>query len=756
MGFVSWGIVRVGLLLVLTLPFSTGDTDPRDVSAINRLYTSLGSPPLLGWIPAGGDPCGEGWQGVSCVFSNITELRLSGLNLGGILDEGIGDFESILIMDLSHNQIGGSIPSNIPLTIRNLFLSGNQFNGSIPVTLSALTQLTQLFLDDNRLSDNIPDSFQELRSLADLDLSGNNLTGQLPPSFGNLSSLTTLHLQNNKISGVLNVLQDLPLSDLNVENNKLSGPIPPKLLNIPNFRKDGNPFNTTILPSPPAALPPFIAWAPSPLHGPPRGRPADGPSSSLVLPQWSKGRVFWTNKRVIVIAAAGIITLIVLGVVLLLVLRCFRGNKDSNKHGANAYNSSGKKLNQVQKSSSRPAYQTEKVDKATVMRPMDGYGLEIGDTGISPNLQDEQLLDANTRPASSRHQKNHEINKGGLDVKSLSIQPPLPPPLLPTVEEASVSPIIPTEVNGPGRSSRGRDSCSLDVTAFTIALLQQYTNSFAEENFIGEGMLGGVYRAELPDGKLLAIKKLDTRASRWKTDAEFLQLISTISKLRHPNIVELVGYCNEHGQRLLVYQYCRNGTLYDALHIDDEMHKKLSWNARVRVALGVARAIQYLHEACQPPIMHKNIKSVNILLDDKLAVRVSECGLAPLLSSGSTSEFSGSLFVSYGYAAPEIEFGSYTCQSDVYSLGVVMLELLTGRESFDRSRPLGEQFLVRWAIQQLHDIDALVRMVDITLNGVYPVKSLSRFADIISRCVQSEPGFRPPISEIVQDLLHMI
>ncbi|PPS04895.1 hypothetical protein GOBAR_AA15761 [Gossypium barbadense] len=712
MGFVSWGIVRVGLLLVLTLPFSTGDTDPRDVSAINRLYTSLGSPPLLGWIPAGGDPCGEGWQGVSCVFSNITELRLSGLNLGGILDEGIGDFESILIMDLSHNQIGGSIPSNIPLTIRNLFLSGNQFNGSIPVTLSALTQLTQLFLDDNRLSDNIPDSFQELRSLADLDLSGNNLTGQLPPSFGNLSSLTTLHLQNNKISGVLNVLQDLPLSDLNVENNKLSGPIPPKLLNIPNFRKDGNPFNTTILPSPPAALPPFIAWAPSPLHGPPRGRPADGPSSSLVLPQWSKGRVFWTNKRVIVIAAAGIITLIVLGVVLLLVLRCFRGNKDSNKHGANAYNSSGKKLNQVQKSSSRPAYQTEKVDKATVMRPMDGYGLESGDTGISPNLQDEQLLDANTRPASSRHQKNHEINKGGLDVKSLSIQPPLPPPLLPTVEEASVSPIIPTEVNGPGRSSRGRDSCSLDVTAFTIALLQQYTNSFAEENFIGEGMLGGVYRAELPDGKLLAIKKLDTRASRWKTDAEFLQLISTISKLRHPNIVELVGYCNEHGQRL-------------------------SWNARVDWQLGSF--------AKKPFTVQLAVRCLGN------AVVGSIVGLLAL-----QSEFSGSLFVSYGYAAPEIEFGSYTCQSDVYSLGVVMLELLTGRESFDRSRPLGEQFLVRWAIQQLHDIDALVRMVDITLNGVYPVKSLSRFADIISRCVQSEPGFRPPISEIVQDLLHMI
>ncbi|KAK8989311.1 hypothetical protein V6N11_063743 [Hibiscus sabdariffa] len=732
MGFLSWGTVSVGLLLVLTLPFSAGTTDPRDVSAINSLYAYLGSPPLLGWIPVGGDPCEEGWQGVSCVFSNITEIRLSGLNLGGVLDEGIGGFESIIVMDLSHNQIGGNIPSNIPLTIRNLFLSGNQFNGSIPATLSALTQLTELFLDDNHLSDEIPDSFQELKSLVDLDLSGNNLTGQLPSSFGNLSSLTML----------------------NVENNILSGPIPPKLLNIPNFKNDGNPFNTTILPSPPAALPPFIAGAPYPLEGP-RRRPAGRPSSSLEFPQRATEREFWTNKRVIMIAAGGLIAL-VLGVFLLLVWRCFKGKKNSNKHGADAFRSHSKKLNRTQKSSSQPTYRTEKVDKVTVMKPVDESGLESGYTGMNPKLQDEQLLDATTRPASSRTKKKHEINKGGVDVKSMSIWPPLPPPLCPSVEEGSVSLIMPAEKNESGRFSTGRDSTSLNVSAFSIASLQQYTNSFSEENFIGEGMLGGVYRAELPDGKLLAIKKLDTRASRWKSDAEFLELVSTISKLRHPNIVELVGYCNEYGQRLLVYQYCKNGTLSDALHVDDGMHKKLSWNARVRIALGVARAIQYLHEVCQPPIMHKNIKSVNILLEDKLAVRVSECGLAPLLSSGSTSEFSGSLFVSYGYAAPEVEFGTYTCQSDIYSLGVVMLELLTGRESFDRTRPLGEQFLVRWAIPQLHDIDALARMVDITLNGAYPMKSLSRFADIISRCVQWEPGFRPPISEIVQDLLHML
>ncbi|XWS18333.1 hypothetical protein CRYUN_Cryun32bG0034900 [Craigia yunnanensis] len=634
------------------------------------------------------------------------------------------------------------------------YLSGNQFNGSIPANLSSLTQITELYLDDSYLSEAIPDSFQQLKGLINLDLSGNNLSGLLPPSFGNLSSLTTLHLQNNKLSGILDVLQDLPLSDLNVENNIFSGPIPGKLLNIPNFRKDGNSFNTTILPSPPAALPPFIAWAPSPLEGSKGGQ--DGGPSSLELPQWANARKIWTNKRVIWIASVGLTALVVFGGLLLLVWRCCKGKKNSDRHGVNAYKGPSKKLSQINKSSSQPTYQTEKVAKDAVTKAVDGYGLESGGMGVSSKLQEEQFLDATTMPASSRPKKNHEINMGGAAVKSVSLRPPLPPPLFPPVEEVSISPIMPAEVNGGGRSSGGQDSCSLTVSAFTIASLQQYTNSFAEENFIGEGMLGGVYRAELPEGKLLAIKKLDTRASRWKNDAEFLELVSTISKLRHPNIMELVGYCNEHGQRLLVYEYCRNRTLYDALHADDGIHKKLSWNVRVRVALGVARALQYLHEVCQPPTVHKNIKSVNSLLDDKLAVRVSECGLAPLLSSGSASEFSGSLFVSYGYAAPEIEFGSYTCQSDVYSLGVVMLELLTGRESFDRSRPLGEQFLVRWAIPQLHDNDGLARMVDIALNGAYPVKSLSRFADIISRCIQWEPGFRPPISEIVQDLLHMI
>lgn len=249
---------------------------------------------------------------------------------------------------------------------------------------------------------------------------------------------------------------------------------------------------------------------------------------------------------------------------------------------------------------------------------------------------------------------------------------------------------------------------------------------------------------------------MEKRVSSQQKDKEFLELVNNIDRIRHANVVELIGYCAEHGERLLIYEYCSNGSLHDILHLEDEFKKKISWNTRIRMALEAARALEYLHEVCQPPIVHRNFKSNNLLLDEDLSVRVSDCGLASLISSGSVSQLSGHLLSAYGYGAPEFESGIYTHQSDVYSFGVVMLELLTGRKSHDRTRNRGEQFLVRWAIPQLHDIDALSMMVDPSLKREYPTKSLSHFADIISRCVQSEPEFRPAMSEVVQDLLEMI
>ncbi|KAL2495028.1 Protein STRUBBELIG-RECEPTOR FAMILY 3 [Forsythia ovata] len=728
MGCLDWKIHSCFyvFLVIFAEPYVSGFTDPRDVYAINSLYASLGFPPLPNWIPFGGDPCGLNWQGVLCVNSNITSIILSGANLGGELSEDMGSFASIIQIDMSNNHIGGSIPSDLPITMRSFFLSGNQLSGSIPDTLSSLDQLTDLSLNNNNLTGAIPDAFLQLKGLINMDLSGNSLTGQLPPSMGILSSLTTLHLQNNHLIGTLNVLQDLPLRTLNIENNLFSGPIPEKLLSIPDFSRGGNPFNTTIIPSPPASPPSLSpSMAPSPHLVP--TKQANGPSV-FQLPQFGREGKKSTTKTVSWISIAGLLAVVLLALGLcVLMFKCCKRKKLKEKIAKRYEMGAFDELEQTRKrdqSLPKPFHQVEREPKEGVLQQ------SVGDSKRKTTLL--------------KQDKDHSIDMTGLDHTQLP-PPAHPLPLLPA-ERIAADPIFSPLTSRENASNRV-DS----VKYFTIASLQQYTKSFSLENLIGEGTLGTVYKAELPGGKVLAVKKLNTIASRHLSDRKFLELVSNISKLHHANIVELVGYCLEHGQCLLVYNYCTNGTLYEALHLDVEINKKLSWKARMHLALQAARALEHLHETCQPPIVHQNFRSVNILLDDGLAVRVSDCGLAPLLPSDSMTQLQG-----HGYGAPELELGSYTYQSDVYSFGIVMLELLTGRKTYDRLRPRGEQYLVRWAIPRLHDIDALSRMVDPALNGAYPSKSLSRLADIISLCIQHEPEFRPPMSEIVQNLLHMI
>ncbi|CAM0909907.1 unnamed protein product [Alopecurus aequalis] len=294
------------------------------------------------------------------------------------------------------------------------------------------------------------------------------------------------------------------------------------------------------------------------------------------------------------------------------------------------------------------------------------------------------------------------------------------------------------------------------VTSYTVASLQVATNSFCQDSLLGEGSLGRVYKADFPNGKVLAVKKIDSASLSLYEEDHFLEVVSNISRLRHPNIVSLTGYCIEHGQRLLVYEHITNGTLHDLLHFSDEESKALTWNARVRIALGTARALEYLHEVCLPSVVHRNLKSSNILLDEEYSPHLSDCGLAAF-SPNPEREVSTEVVGSLGYSAPEFAMsGTYTVKSDVYSFGVVMLELLSGRKPLDRSRERSEQSLVGWATPQLHDIDALAKMVDPAMDGMYPAKSLSRFADIIALCVQPEPEFRPPMSEVVQQLVRLL
>ncbi|KAI0498941.1 hypothetical protein KFK09_019839 [Dendrobium nobile] len=704
-------IFALSLVMVVAIPFPSGYTCEEDVYAISSLHAALGYPLLPGWTPFGGDPCLQGWQGVQCVGPNITAIVINDANLGGELGDMLGNFTSIITIDFSNNHIGGSIPTNLPVTLRQFFLSSNQLTGRIPSSLADLTLLSDMSLNENSLNGELPDAFQSITGLVNLDVSSNNLSGPLPPSITSLSSLTTLHIQDNHISGTLDVLQDLPLMDLDIENNLFSGPVPEKLWNIPNFKSNGNPFNTTVAPEPAPiqAFPSLVAPVPSPYSvAPPRhGAPTHhGGTSSTVR----------KNSTMRVIAYVVAVVLVIIAVLLAL----FCTLKLQERH---------------LKRELIPKCHKKMAPKMT-MQPLSTTDL------AASNYKKEDLY-GNTL----RKQKEHEAHV-------IETSAGLRPIMAEKVAAKPIAPLYKEKYNiSFDKAMPLKRNCTLpaSVTSFYVASLQQYTNYFGEENLIRSSCLGRVYLAELPEGKLLTVLKLNNLTSNINSD-DFHELVLRISELQHQNIIKLEGYCSEFGQRLLIFKYFSRSTLNDLLY--DFSKKRLSWNARIQIALAAARAIEYLHESCKPPVILRNLEASSILLDDDLAVCISECGLASVVLSNSLTQFSGDSRTPFGYEAPEIsESGSsYTDRSDVYSFGVVMLVLLTGRQPYERSQSRAEQHLVRWASPQLYDINALSRIVDPSIDGVVSLKSLSRFADIISRCIQQAPEFRPSMSQIVQDL----
>ncbi|KAI5585738.1 hypothetical protein BDE02_06G165200 [Populus trichocarpa] len=304
------------------------------------------------------------------------------------------------------------------------------------------------------------------------------------------------------------------------------------------------------------------------------------------------------------------------------------------------------------------------------------------------------------------------------------------------------------------RIKRSRHSCSVRTTRE----LQLATNNFGEENLLGEGSLGSVYRAEFQNGQIFVVKNINMVSLSFQEEEQFLDVIWTASRLRHPNIVTLIGYCVEHGQHLLVYDYIRDLSLHDVLHSDG--YKPLSWNIRLNIALGVARALEFLHSTFSPPISHGNVKAANVLLDKELMPRLCDTGLAilrPLTSNSVKIKASEIAIGDTGYIAPEHgEPVTDNTKSDIYAFGVLLLELLTGRRPFDGSRPRAEQSLVKWASSRLHDNESLIQMVDPGIKRTLPSKTLSRFADVVLLCIQPDKFFRPPMSEIVSSLTSVL
>ncbi|KAJ0988134.1 hypothetical protein J5N97_006490 [Dioscorea zingiberensis] len=614
--------------------------------------------------------------------------KINGLGLNGFLGSQLSSFLSLQQLDVSFNNIGGDIPSALPPNATILYVLFRN-------------------LAVNNFSSSIPYSLPSLKSLKLLNVSHNLLSGPIGNLFTNMQSLEQLDLSSNSFSG------DLPTSfstltnlhNLYLQDNQFTGSVnflanlPLSVLNLENNHFSG-------------FIPKQFEFIPELRYG---------------------GNLFQTG---------------------------FASTKPS-------LNESAHPLSTPNENISRPFTTSNSFDHSSVQlnnhkwRRL-GPGAVIG---IVCAVVLIALLVATAIIVHIRRHQNSNFTTDRIGDDSL-LSLPVTVPSVPALNldqwpmgSPSTSTNRPSSVHHrkPERWSKRKVSCRKSRNLPTANLYSALelliaTNNYSKERLLGEGPNGHVYRAEFPGGQVAAVKRIDMLQLAVHEEDDFLDLIWNLCRLRHQNITNLLGYSVDQCQYSLVYEYASSRSLADVLFSSNDGCKALSWKARLRISLGVAHALEYLHCVCIPPIAHGSIKATNILLDSQFMPKLTDCGIAklrPLIKSKpEASELRNGID---GYAAPE-QSGRRTnkVKSDVYSFGVILQEILTGRRAFDISRKKEERFLVNWASSCLHDFSLLEDMVDPKIRDTIPSHVLSRFADIILLCIQPEPEFRVGTTEIVE------
>lgn len=296
---------------------------------------------------------------------------------------------------------------------------------------------------------------------------------------------------------------------------------------------------------------------------------------------------------------------------------------------------------------------------------------------------------------------------------------------------------------------------NIAAQSFTFRELATATKNFSPECLIGEGGFGRVYKGRLRStGQIVAVKQLDRNGLQG--NREFLVEVLMLSLLHHEHLVNLGGYCADGDQRLLVYEYMALGSLEDHLLELSPIQTPLSWYTRMKIAFGTAKGLEYLHEKANPPVIYRDLKSSNILLDENYKPKLSDFGFAKLGSLDENVNVSSRVMGTYGYCAPEYaRSGQLTVKSDVYSFGVVLLELITGRRVIDTMRPASEQNLVAWAQPILTDQKRYRELVDPLMGDNFPPKGLNQAVAVAAMCLQEEPSVRPMMTDVVVALSYL-
>ncbi|XP_047327077.1 receptor-like protein kinase 7 [Impatiens glandulifera] len=652
-------------------------------------------------------------------FRRLVNISLYQNQLTGELPQKLGYWSEFDFIDVSENYLTGPIPPDMCRNgkMTKLLILQNKFTGGIPTTYANCLSLSRLRVSNNSLSGEVPSGIWGLPKVGMIDIAlnefvgpisdeigkavclnglrvnNNRLSGQVPTSIGNASLLVEINLSNNQLSGGIPVTigQLHKLSTIHLENNKISGSIPPSISSCVAL-SDINMANNSISGEIPFSLGSLPALNSLNLTCNQLAGPIPSTLSSLKL-----SRLDLSHNHL--------------------------SGPIPDSLSSDAYNSSF-----------------------------------VGNNGL-----------CSVKIAGFRHcsSDTNNLNRRNLLILVLSLA------ILIGFSLLSIPCYSYIKKNRFRKDlNRSLKEDSWDVKSFHVLTFTEddILNSIKPENHIGKGGSGNVYKVSLSNGKDLAVKHIlnsdakkpkrignatalltNHRSGSRRKMSEFDAEVRTLSSIRHVNVVKLYCSITNEDSSLLVYEFMPNGSLWDRLHMCAKM--SLDWETRYEIALGSAKGLEYLHHSCDRPIIHRDVKSSNILLDELLKPRIADFGLAKIVQVANSNDSTQVIAGTYGYIAPEY---GYTCKvdekSDVYSFGVVLMELVTGKKPIDLE--FGEnKDIVDWIYGRVksRDRESVLSIVDLTIQGYHREEAL-KVLRIAIECTARCPSVRPTMRSVVQML----
>ncbi|XP_057810336.1 leucine-rich repeat receptor protein kinase HPCA1-like isoform X2 [Salvia miltiorrhiza] len=724
-----------------SIPVSKGSTPGLDM-LVSAKHFHFGGNQLSGQIPPQ-------------LFSSklpLKHLLLENNRLTGSIPSSLGLVQTLEVIRLDKNLLSGAVPDNLNnlSNIQELYLANNKLTGPLP-NLTAMHSLNYVDLSNNTFEEtDVPPWFLSLQSLTSLIMENTHIKGELPVSLFSLAQLQTVVLRKNHINGTLNIGSNLndQLKLIDLQNNFIDA-FSPRAGYTAEIILVGNPICNEGITEEYCTV--SQNRSDDTYELPNKDCPADLKCSNgeILSPTCKCAYPYSGSLR-------------------------FRAPSFSDYGSTSTYESLEAALIESFKLHEQP------VDSVSILvNPMKnavGYlvlGLHIFPSD-QPYFTRTGIVEIGFMLSNQTFKPPHEFGpfffKG--DVYQYF------PDLIGDKHKSSLSKevIIGAAVGAcllllllvvagvyafrqkkiaktASKRSDPFDSGGVPQLkggrSFTFEEIKKCTNNFSTTNEIGSGGYGKVYRGTLVNGQLVAIK----RAQQGSTQGamEFKTEIELLSRVHHKNVVGLVGFCFDKGEQMLIYEYVTNGTLKDSL--TGKTGIRLDWSRRLRIALGAGRGVHYLHEQANPPIIHRDIKSNNILLDERLNAKVADFGLSKSkpMSEQDKSHLTTQVKGTMGYLDPEYYMTQQlTEKSDVYSFGVVMLELLTSRTPIMKGKYVVRE--VKEALDKSKNLYNLEPVLDpIVASNVAP-GSVERFVDVALRCVQESGVNRPNMSEVVKEI----